>query len=162
MTAIVFERNKYKNTKEKTMESTKKNLKITSILVLVFVGISLIDVITAIIFGDFSSVTTPEGAPENTLLIAKIVVLVLAGLLLLPQVYVGIKGLQAANAPVSTKAHIVWAKILFVFSVIALISPASELFKKGDTFENIADLLSTLVEVVLFFDYIRYAKALSK
>ena len=141
------------------MENTRKELKLTSIAILVFAALSLVSVITSIIFGDFSSLAD---TPDGVLLASKIIVVVIAALILLPQVYVGVKGIKIAKAPVSTKAHIVWATILLVISVISVIMFVVDLFKAGNTAQEVGDLCNAVVEGVLFFEYIRLAKAIAK
>ena len=141
------------------MENTRKELKLTSIVILVFAALSLVSVITSIIFGDFSSLAD---TPDGVLLASKIIVVVIAALILLPQVYVGVKGIKIAKAPVSTKAHIVWAAILLVISVISVIMFVADLFKAGNTAQEVGDLCNAVVEGVLFFEYIRLAKAIAK
>ena len=141
------------------MENTRKELKLTSIAILVFAALSLVSVITSIIFGDFSSLAD---TPDGILLASKIIVVVIAALILLPQVYVGVKGIKIAKAPVSTKAHIVWATILLVISVISVIMFVVDLFEAGNTAQEVGDLCNAVVEGVLFFEYIRLAKAIAK
>lgn len=141
------------------MENTRKELKLTSIVILVFAALSLVSVITSIIFGDFSSLAD---TPDGVLLASKIIVVVIAALILLPQVYVGVKGIKIAKAPVSTKAHIVWATILLVISVISVIMFVADLFKAGNTAQEVGDLCNAVVEGVLFIEYIRLAKAIAK
>lgn len=144
------------------MEKTRKNLKTISIVILIFAGLTLLGVIGEICFGDLNKAEIPEGSPENILLITKIFLLSLTVVLVLPQVYVGVKGIKFANAPDSSKAHIVWAIILFAFSVVTLISPLSAIFKGGDVFDNVSLMCSTIVEAVMFFEYVVTARAVSK
>ena len=144
------------------MERNKKFLKLTSYAILLLAILSLLNVVAALFSDELNSVPIPADAPENTLLIAKIVIIVISLLILLPQIYVGLKGVSFAKKPDSSRAHIVWAKILFVLAVLAMISPIIEACKGNAILTNCLDALSSLAEVILFFDYIKFAKALQK
>ncbi len=144
------------------MEQARKHLKKTSIVVLIFAGLSLISIVAQLIWGDFSQASIPEGSPDNILLITKMVLLAISLLLLIPDVYIGIKGLKVAKKPNSSKGHIVWAIILFVLSIISLISSVVGLFSTESIGENISDIFSVLLEILIYFEYIKYAKMVAK
>ena len=146
------------------MEQARKNLKTYSIIVLAFAGLSLLNMLFELFFGELNralhNATIPEGAPENVVLIAQIFLLVVSVLLLIPQAYIGIKGLRIANKPNSTKGHIVWGVILLVFTAMGLLSPALALIQgNGNAFENIAELCSIAVDVLILFEYVKFARA---
>ena len=141
------------------MEQSRKHLKTWSIVVLIFTGLSLLDLVTELLFGDLNSVTIPEGSPENILLITKIILLAVSLLFLLPQLYIGIKGLKMAKNPDTSRGHIVWGTILLVISVIGLIAPVIAIIKQENIFENISQFASILIEALVFYDYVKYAKA---
>ena len=144
------------------MEQAKKNLKITSIVVLILTGFSLVQIVLQLFFGEFNNVKLPEGAPENLLLIVKIVLAVITFLFLLPQLYIGLKGLKIAKNPNDSKGHIVWGFILLAMSIIGLLSPLMSIVNGVDMWDNVSTFLSILVEVLVFFDYVRYARAIAK
>jgi hypothetical protein len=144
------------------MEKARKNLRISSIVILIFAGLSLINIVAQLIWGDFSNAPIPDGSSDNILLIAKTVLLGVSLLLLIPDVYIGVKGLKAAKNPISSKGHIVWATILFVLSIIALISPILGLFSSDSVRESISAILSCLVQILIYFEYIRDAKRVAK
>ena len=144
------------------MEKARKNLRITSIVVLIFAGLSLINIVAQLIWGDFSNAPIPEGSNDSVLSIAKIVLLGISLLLLIPDVYIGVKGLKVAKKPTTSKGHIVWATILFVLSIIALISPIVSLFSADSIRESISAILSGLVQILIYFEYIKDAKTLVK
>lgn len=144
------------------MEKARKNLRITSIVVLIFAGLSLINIVAQLIWGDFSNAPIPEGSSDSVLLIAKIVLFGISLLLLIPDVYIGVKGLKVAKKPSTSKGHIVWATILFVLSIIALISPLVSLFSAESIRESISAILSGLVQILIYFEYIKDAKTLVK
>ena len=143
------------------MELTRRNLKIESILVLAFAALSFIHLIAQLIFVDFSKAELSAGTDETAILVTKILIMAVSFVFLLPQIYVGIKGLKIANNPNSSKAHIVWAIILLVVTVLSLISPISNIIKQEAVSDNVSRLLSLLVEGLVFFDYIRYARAIA-
>ena len=144
------------------MEQTRKYLKLSSIVVLVFAGFSMLEIVGEVLFGGLDKAVLPEGSPENIVLITKIFLLSFSLLLMLPNIYIGIKGLRVAKKPNSSKSHIVWAIILFVVSFLCLIDPIVGFINNGFKFKNISSFCSILVEVVVFFEYIYYAVALRK
>ena len=144
------------------MEKTKKNLKITSVVLLIMAGFSLLNILAELCFGEINSAALPEGAPGNILLIAKIILLAISSLLLWPQIYISIKGLKIAKNPNASKRHIFWATVLLILSVIALISPVVDLLNQVSVYQNVGAVLSILIDVVLYFEYVKYAKAIAK
>ena len=149
------------------MEQSRKNLKTSSIIVLALAGLSLLNIIFELFFGSLNgalnSAAIPEGATDNIILIAKIFILVLSILILVPQFYIGIKGIKIAKNPDSSKGHIVWGIILIVVTAIGLISPFRMLIQgEGEAFGNVSELLSVGVDVFILFEYVKYARAVRK
>lgn len=149
------------------MEQAKKHLKTMSIVVLILAGLSLINILFALFFGELNeelqNATIPEGAPENVGQIAQIFILVVALLLLLPHLYIGIKGIKIAKKPNSSVGHIVWGVILIAFTALALVSPILGLAQGSDeVFANISALCSIVVDLMVLFDYVKYAIAVRK
>lgn len=144
------------------MEQSRKQLKLTSIVVLVLAGFSMLQIVGELLFGELSNPAIPEGAPDNILLITKIFLFSLALLLALPSVYIGIKGLRIAKKPNASWGHIVWAIILLVLAVLSLISPIVGFIKSGFEYESISSFLSIVIEITVFFEYIQYAIAVRK
>ena len=149
------------------MEQSRKNLKNSSIIVLALAGLSLLNIIFELFFGQLSgelnNATVPEGAPENVVLIAQIFILVVSVLMLLPQAYIGIKGLKIAKKPNSSKGHIVWGIILVVLTAAGLISPlVSFLQGNGDAFGNVSEFLSIAVDVAVLVGYVKFAMNVRK
>ena len=80
--------------------------------------------------------------------------------MLFPQTYIGIKGLKIAEKPNSSKGHIVWGVILLVFAVLGLLSPLLALVQgNGEAFGNVSEVLSMAVDIMILFDYVKYARA---
>ena len=144
------------------MEQTRKNLKWSSIAVLALAVFSLLQIVSELLFGEINNAVIPEGAPENILLITKIVLFSVALLLTLPSIYIGIKGLRIAKKPNSSKAHIVWAIILLVLASLSLVEQGISLIRYGVNFESISAFCSIGVEVAVFADYIKFATAVRK
>ena len=144
------------------MEHARKNLKISSIVVLIFTGLSLINIVFELLLGDLNNAELLTGSPENILLITKILLLAVAVLLLLPQLYIGFKGLKVAKSPNHSRGHIIWARILLVLALASLISPIVAILNQGSLMENVSSILSILVEVIVYFEYVKYAKELSR
>lgn len=130
-------------------------------------GLSLHNILFELFFGDLSgelnNATIPEGAPGNVVLIAQIFILVVSVLMLLPQAYIGIKGLKIAKKPNSSKGHIVWGIILVVLTAAGLISPlVSFLQGNGEAFANVAEFLSIAVDVAVLAGYVKFAMNVRK
>ena len=121
-----------------------------------------IQLVCELMFGEINNATIPEGAPDNILLITKIVLASIAGLLLIPNIYIGVKGLKVAKNPDSSKAHIVWAIILLVFSCLALISPIVDFINNGIQYKITSAFCSIVVDITVFIEYIYYARAVAK
>lgn len=144
------------------MEQVRQRFKVSSILVLVFAGLYLLQLIAEILYGDLSKAAVPEGAPDNIWLITRIALISVAVLFLLSQTYVGVKGLRIAKNPSPGKAHIVWATILLTFTVLSLVTPIVNIVKQGGIYDNSMTILSILLEVSVYFDYIKYAREVGK
>jgi hypothetical protein len=139
------------------MEQSRKYLKWSSVAVLSLVGVYILELISELLWGEVNSAVIPEGASENILLITKVFIVAVSVLLLLPQIYVGIKGLIIAKKPTCTKAHIVWAVILLVFAAVGVVDPIVGLINGGDVYDNVKSLSGIALELVVYYDYIKYA-----
>lgn len=144
------------------MEKATKQLKQSSIFVLLFAGLSLLQIIGFLLWGDLNSAEIPEGSPENILLITKIFLLSLSVVMLLPKIYVGFKGLKIAKNPTPAKAHLFWAVIILVFNVLNLIEPAVAAVKNGISYDSATSFFSVLLDVVIIYEYIMHARAVAK
>ena len=149
------------------MGQTRKNLKTSSTIVLVLAGLSLLNILFELFFGELNgalnSATLPEGSPDNIVLIAQIFILVVSVLMLLPQVYIGLKGLKIAKKPDASTGHIIWGIILIIFTATGLVSPFLAFIQgDGEAFGNVSEFLSIAVDVVVLVEYVKYAKAVRK
>ena len=144
------------------MEQSRKQLKTASIIVLVFAGLSMINLILEICFGELNSAEIPEGSPENILLITKLILLSVSLLLMIPRFYVGFKGLIAVKKPGSLKSPIVWAALVMGFELVSVIGAIVAIVKQEDVGENVSLLCSALLEVLVYYDFIKCARETEK
>ena len=144
------------------MGNSAKKLKISSLLLLIYTIFSALEIAVALYFGEFDNVAIPEGSPDNILAITKTFILVVSVLLLLPQVYLGFKGLRVAANPNSSKVHIVLAVIIFAFILVNGVSEIQGIASGVDTDAHVSTLLGLLVEVAIYFEYIFYAIRVAK
>lgn len=149
------------------MEQSRKNLRNSSFIVLALAVLSLLNILFELFFGELSeelnNATIPEGAPENVVLIARIFILAVSILMLLPQAYIGIKGLKIAKEPSASIGHIVWGIILIFFTAAELISPlVSFLQGSGEAFGNVSEFLSIAVDVAVLVGYVNCAISVRK
>ena len=144
------------------MEQSRKQFKIASLVVLIFTAFTLVNLIAEIFYGDLSNAALPEGAPSNATAITQIFLLVFSFVMLLPQVYIGWKGLRVAKNPDDSKGHIIWAAILLGFAALGLIESVITMIQQGGTYENFSGLFGGLLEAVIFYEYIQYARAVLK
>ena len=140
------------------MENARRNLKTYSIAVLALTALALAQLILGFLKLNTADLAIPEGTPEVAVKIMSYVALVISALVLLPRVYVGVKGVLVANNPVAGKAHIIWGIILLVFCVITLISAITDAFNPGDVFDKILAISAAVLDVLIYAQYVRYAK----
>ena len=144
------------------MEQSRKNLKNLSVIVLALAALTLINIVFELLFGELNNAEIPEGSPDNILLITRIFIAVVSLLMLLPQFYIGFKGLKVAKNPDASRGHIVWGIILFVFTVISLVTPVVAIINQEDVFANASEFLSVAVDAAILFGYVKYARIVSK
>ena len=145
------------------MEKSRKNLKEASILVLIFAALSLVRSIFDLIFGIQEITPDPaKGITEGVILAAIIIYAVFGLLLLIPQVYIGLKGIKISKNPDSSRAHIVWAKVLFVLCIICIAAPVADMIEKGDIVVNVLELCDLALAIIIYFMFIKYASEVNK
>jgi hypothetical protein len=144
------------------MDQSRKNLKVSSIVILLLGVWSLVDVLLQVFFGEINNAQIPAGAPDNILEITRIFLIVVSALILLPQFYIGIKGLVVANKPNSSKGHIRWAIVLLVFTIIGFIDAVISVIGGESIKEYISVFLNLALEGVLYYEYIVFARLVAK
>lgn len=144
------------------MEKNRKDLKAYSIVILAFVALVLIqNIIELCVAGLPQPTEIPEGMTEEIYKIAVIVILVISFIFLIPQVYIGVKGIMVANNPeIGGKAHIGWAFALAIISALALISSISDLIKVFNV-PNVLTVITTAIDVIVFIYYYIIARKIA-
>jgi uncharacterized membrane protein YhaH (DUF805 family) len=144
------------------MEKNRKELRTISLLILVLVGFDMINrIINACTNGLPKPTDIPADMSPATAEVITIVAFVLSFVLFLPQIYIAVKGLKIANGAHSGKAPVIWAFILMVFAIIALIaaiSNATENFNHDTAFS----LFETALDIVTFAFFIVLARKIAK
>lgn len=140
------------------MENSRLLLKRLSYLVLFLTSLSAIRLIVDVFMLDFNPTDLPEGTTKGMLIAAQVIVIVLGLILLLPEVFVGVRGIKISKNPDSGKGHIVWSKVIIVLSAIAIIAPVSGLIKGESIATNVLEAIDLLCDVAVFYLYIRVAK----
>lgn len=146
------------------MGSPKKLLKIYSFVILGLAVLTLASIILELRSGEINNAMLPDGASETVLTIAKGVILVISLIFLLPQLYLGIKGLRVAENPDSSRGHIICSMVLLILDVLTLVSPLIGLVKQdGDSSgENLRSIAGSLASAVVYYEYYKYAKEVYK
>ena len=142
------------------MEKNKKDLKTISYAILVLVALSLIRIIVDICLNGLPKVDVKGVSPEAANVVA-ILSVVLGFVLLLPQVYVGVRGVKIANGGNSGKWHIIIAYILGICALIAVVSSCITMFKTFN-FDTALTVVDNILDVAIFALYIIPARKIAK
>jgi hypothetical protein len=143
------------------MDKNRKELKSFSIVILAFVALDLIKIIISLFVKGLPLPNEiPEGMSKDIVQITTIIIFAVSLIILIPQIYVGVKGLMIANGAKSGNAHIIWAIILVALSAIATISGIVDI-TKAFSFDALLNILSPAVDVVIFAFYYFYAKKIA-
>lgn len=140
------------------MENSKKQLKIISLFILIFAALSVARTVIGIFTITVTPDQIPEGLTEGLVRIALIIGQIGAIIFVIPQLYIGLKGVKLANGGEGSKAQIVWAIVLTVLSVVTLISTVSNILSTKDVLNNVLTLVIALCDVALYYLYAKYAK----
>jgi hypothetical protein len=142
------------------MKDNRKELKVFSIMILIFTGTSILRSILDVCINGFPKIAAtdiPENVTPEMLHIASVVTFVIGLILFIPQIYIGVKGILVANGSSSGKAHIVWAVILAICSGIAMISAISTLLGSFSV-DSLVDVLGIVVDFALYVFYFIFAR----
>ena len=143
------------------MSISRNHLKEASFLVLLFTAFSFIRMIIQVFVG-FEADPTQVGVSHEIIVVTMIVMFVVGLILLLPQLYVGVKGMKIAKNPTSAKGHIVWAVILLVFSAFGIISTVTSIAEQINVVDNVITLVDHALDVIVYCMYIKYANRVLK
>ena len=139
------------------MENYRKHLRDMSIIVLVFSLITCAINILSLLKG-FNADNLPEGATPGLVLATQIVMGVLSLVFLIPEIYIGVKGIKVAKNPDSSSGHIIWAVILAVFAGFHLVSCISGLTDAESLVDGGINLLGAGLDVAIYVIYVVCAK----
>ena len=134
------------------MEKNRKDLKTLSILVLALVGLTLVRAIVSACVNGIPQAQATQGISQEMVKIMSIIAFALSFVLLLPQIYVGVKGLKIADGAPSSKAPVVWAIILAVLAAISTISAISNMLKVFN-FDTILAVFDSALDVAVYICY---------
>lgn len=140
------------------MEKSRKYLKEASVLVLLFTAFTLIRMMFELFLVPPTIDPEQTGFSSEVILITTIVLFVINLVLLIPQIFVGVRGLKIAKTPASTKGHIVWAVILLVFAALAFVSTIFDLAGSKNIIDDIIALADHALDVTVYCMYIKYAR----
>lgn len=147
--------------KERIMKEHRKHLKISSAIILILAVISFVRLAIDFLFIDEKPAILPDGSGEGVILITRIILVAISLIFLLPEIYVGVKGLRIASKPQPAKAHIIWAVVLIFFAVWGLIDPIAAIIQHGTILENAYAICSGIVSVAAYAVYIKSARAIA-
>ena len=140
------------------MEKSKQNLKVMSILIMALTAFSCVKMIVNLCMGGLKVDKVPEGMTEGLVMVSLVIGVVFSFALLLPQVYVGIKGMKFAETPDSSKAHIVWAIVLAILAGVSTVSAISGMTQSGKLVSSLLNIVDSGLDVVVFIIYAVEAK----
>ena len=141
------------------MDKTRRRLLAFSIFILGFAAYTLVSLGLELFLGSgFDNLTVPEGAPENIIDITKTFIIVVTLLLVLPQIYVGIKGVRVARNPDSSGGHIFWAVVLFIFALVSIVSALINLVSNGGAGDGFSMMIDGAIEAIFYLEFIIYAR----
>ena len=139
------------------MNNSRNHLKEASFLVLLFTAFSFIRMIIQIFVVGFEVDPAQVDASHEIVVVTMIITFVISLILLLPQLYVGVKGMKIAKNPTSSKGHIVWAVILLVFSAFGIVFTVSSIPEQINVIDNVITLVDHALDVIVYCMYIKYA-----
>lgn len=144
------------------MENSKKNLKIMSLCMFLCVLLSLVRIVTEFALGAYDFKNAPQGTEQAIWNATVIVILAVAALVVISQLFLGFKGLSVAKNPDNSGAHIIIAKIFLVITILAVIGSVVDLIQTKNFSGGIVELIDCLIDVAIYFYYIKYAKEVRK
>ena len=144
------------------MENAKKNLKVASWLVLALAAFTVVRKVVDAVINGFEVKEVPADMTEDLVRISLIVAFSFGFVVILPQLYIAIKGFKIANAPCHAKGHIIWATILLVIALIGVFAPIPSLIKADHIGSNLAELSNALLNVVIYSAFLSAAFKVKK
>ena len=145
------------------MDKNRKRLQIASLIILVITLFILVRNIVDVSIHGFAATTIPEdlkdiGITLEALTVVNIIIFVISLLILIPDAYVGIKGLQIVKTKTEKKSHITLAKLFVVLYGITVISTCMSFASTTNLPLTIVSLIIELITTLAFLFYAIYAK----
>ena len=145
------------------MSKNRKRLQIASLIILTITLFILVRNIVNVSIHGFEATTIPEelietGVTLETLTIVNIILFVVSLLILIPDAYVGIKGLQIVKSKTEKKSHITLAKIFVVLYGLTFVSTCMSFTTTTNLPLTIISLVVELFATLAFLFYAIYAK----
>ena len=144
------------------MENNRKHLKISSAIILSLAVLTFLRIVGELLFDDLVASILPDGSSMLIVLFANILFAIIAFVFLLPQIYIGVKGLRIAKNPCAAKGHIVWAWILFILTVLGQIENTIALVQQSALISKAHSVILGLLSVASYVYYIWFANAVAK
>ena len=164
VTAFMLQcRNNLVTDKGELMEQNRQHLKIASWVILAMAVVSFLRTAVTIMLEGLAEAMLPDESAAVVTLFVKILLLVFAFVFLLPQLFVGVRGLRIVKNPATTKkGHIVWAWILLVLTALGQVENIGALVEQGALLTKLYSALLGLISVASYIYYIWAAKAVAK
>lgn len=137
------------------------NVKIYSYL-FIFLGIWDIVLLALDFFnGKLNAKTIATSANVSTTLVSNVLIgiIIIVVIFALLKAWIGYKGFKIAEKKSSSNSLIKVLKFIFVIEIISLIILVTSIFQKN---ANYTEILSTLANVLIIWDYIRNIKLIKK
>lgn len=143
------------------MQKTKSDFKVLSMLLLFLAALDAVRIISNLVKNVNATPQAVANMAPELVKIAVIIAGVVSLALLLPDIFLGVRGIKIANgAEVTGRGHIIWAKVLLVFSIIAAVLAVFDLFGSSDILMSLLSLATAAIDVFIYIFYIKYANAL--
>ena len=140
------------------MEKSRRNLLTFSLFIIGLAVITVVEIAAELYLGGFNRVEIPEGAPDNILEITKNFILIFSIVMLLPQLYVGIKGVRVARNPDSSKGHIFWGSVIFILAVLGCVSSIIDWTNNGNPSECFSSLMECAFDAIIYCEFLVAAR----
>jgi hypothetical protein len=146
----------------------RKNLHDYGIVLILFGILNLFLFASSVVAGlvDGSIAKALATVPADILVAVKVVLGVIGGLtllLVLADVFIGMKALKVSENPNADKGYITAAKVFFVLSVISAISAIVTLFGgNAPIVDAILNVVSSALSVVVYFLFVKHAQAVRR
>ena len=144
------------------METQKRNLKSASFLILFLTLLAVVRLVLNVIQSGFEVTEVPAGMTPEVAKIVMIFGFVVAIVLLIPRLYVGVKGIKVANEPSDAKAHIIWAVLFLIVGIWSMTTDISAIIKAKDLVMDILTLVSSACEVFAYALFVYCAVKIRK